>query len=80
MCITFFRIAKPEEDIEFPFVLAFNRDEITMRTSEPARFLTEEGFPNIICGIDSPTKSTWLAFNKATGDVCFLTNFRTPNN
>ncbi len=36
--------------------------------------------PNIICGIDVPTKSTWLAFNKHTGDVCFLTNFRTPDN
>lgn len=27
-----------------------------------------------------PTKSTWLAYNKHTGDVCFLTNFRTPDN
>jgi uncharacterized protein with NRDE domain len=35
---------------------------------------------NIICGIDIQTNSTWLAFNKLTSDVCFLTNFRNPAN
>lgn len=35
---------------------------------------------HIICGIDVQTNSTWLAYNKLTGDVCFLTNFRNPNN
>jgi uncharacterized protein with NRDE domain len=35
---------------------------------------------NIICGIDAPTSSTWLAYNKLNGDVCFLTNFRNPAN
>jgi len=61
MCITFFRIAP---DKEVPFVVAFNRDEVTMRESEQARFLEAEGMPNIVCGIDKPTKSTWLAYNK----------------
>ena len=81
MCITFFRIAsKEEKDCEFPFVLAFNRDEMTYRHSTEAQFLTQQGMDNIICGIDIQTNSTWLALNKLTGDVCFLTNFRNPNN
>lgn len=82
MCITFFRIglatASPGE--AFPFMLAFNRDEMTYRESQPARFLEDQSMPNIICGIDVQTNSTWLAFNKETGNLCFLTNFRTPTN
>ena len=35
---------------------------------------------NIICGVDAPTQSSWLAYNKMTGDICFLTNYRTPAN
>ena len=79
MCITFFKIGSSGRD-QFPFVLAFNRDEVTNRLSLPASFQTAQGMPNIICGIDIQTNSTWLAFNKATGDVCFLTNFRKPAN
>lgn len=41
MCITFFRIAPKEENANFPFVIAFNRDEFTYRQSEPAHFLEE---------------------------------------
>jgi uncharacterized protein with NRDE domain len=36
MCITFFRIAGKDEDVEFPFVIAFNRDEKTQRHSKEA--------------------------------------------
>ena len=36
--------------------------------------------PNVICGIDKITNSSWLAFNKATGDFACVTNFRTPAN
>ncbi|CDW75329.1 UNKNOWN [Stylonychia lemnae] len=35
---------------------------------------------NIICGIDQLTSSTWFAYNKLNGDICFLTNFRNPAN
>lgn len=41
MCITFFRIAKQNEKSIFPFVLAFNRDEMTYRQSEKAKFLND---------------------------------------
>jgi uncharacterized protein with NRDE domain len=37
-------------------------------------------FQNIICGIDVSTGTTWLAFNRLTGDIAFLTNYRTKNN
>jgi uncharacterized protein with NRDE domain len=52
MCITFFRIASEEDDSEFPFTLAFNRDEVTTRPSLKAAFLTDQGLDNIVCGID----------------------------
>ena len=57
MCITFFKIGCKEEEEEgdcsqFPFVLTFNRDEVTYRTSEKAHFLSEQTMPNIVCGID----------------------------
>ena len=74
MCITFFRLDPSSP--HFPLLLAFNRDEVTYRQSKPASFLGS----NIICGIDIQTNSTWLAFNKASGDLCFITNFRTPSN
>lgn len=35
---------------------------------------------SIICGIDKLTGTTWLAFNKLTGDLAFLTNYRTKTN
>jgi uncharacterized protein with NRDE domain len=38
MCITFFRIAPDTEDSEFPFAVAFNRDEIYTRLSKKAMF------------------------------------------
>jgi uncharacterized protein with NRDE domain len=78
MCITFFWIGNKQSP--FPFVIAFNRDEVTTRPATQARFLKEEGYQNIICGVDEVTKSTWLAFNKLTGDFACLTNFRNPTN
>lgn len=36
MCITFFRIASEEEDSEYPFLMAFNRDEVITRPAEKA--------------------------------------------
>jgi len=72
MCIAFFVIGSGS----FPFLLAFNRDEVTYRPAEPAQFVT----PDILCGVDVQTRSTWLGVNKATGAVCFLTNYRTRAN
>jgi uncharacterized protein with NRDE domain len=59
MCITFFKL---DPSAAFPFVLAFNRDEMTNRLSVPATFQTGER-SSILCGIDPSTDSTWLAFN-----------------
>ena len=39
-----------------------------------------EKYPNILCGIDVDTQTTWLAINKSTGDVAFLTNYRCIGN
>lgn len=36
--------------------------------------------PNIVCGIDKQTGTTWFAFNKKTGRFACLTNFRTLRN
>ena len=62
---------------EFPFVIAFNRDETVTRQAEPMSFQTVRGMPNIICGIDKQTGTSWFAFNKKTGDFACLTNYRT---
>jgi len=39
-----------------------------------------EDFPNILCGVDGPTGTTWLALNKRTGDIAFVTNYLTARN
>ena len=65
---------------EFPFVIAFNRDEEIEREAEQLKFQTDRGLPNIVCGIDKRTGSTWFAFNKNTGDFACLTNYRTVRN
>lgn len=76
MCITFFI----QSNEEFPFVIVFNRDELTTRLAEPLRFQGARGMPNIVCGIDVATQSTWFALNKKTGDFACLTNYRTSRN
>lgn len=37
-------------------------------------------YPNILCGLDKETGTTWLAINTQTADFAMLTNYRTPNN
>lgn len=61
-------------------MIAFNRDEVSTRETEPLQFQSARGYPNILCGIDTQTSSTWFAFNKKTGDFACLTNFRTRRN
>lgn len=80
MCITFLIQHQMKWGAEFPFVFAFNRDEDTQRVAESLRFQTDRGFPNIVCGIDVLTGTTWFAFNKRTGDFACLTNWRTRRN
>ena len=77
MCITFWI---QDNKAEFPFVIAFNRDENSLREAEPMAFQTARGLKNIVCGIDKPTNTTWFAFNTKTGDFACLTNFRTQRN
>lgn len=36
MCVTFFRIASDNENSEYPFLIAFNRDEVMTRPAEKA--------------------------------------------
>ena len=79
MCITFW-IKSSLQGSEFPFVIAFNRDEVVTREAEPLRFQTHRSMANIVCGIDVRTSSTWFAFNKRTGNFACLTNFRTVRN
>ncbi len=79
MCITFFKLESPGSTTSsFPLIIAFNRDEMTYRLSSPAAY--HDLYPNVLCGLDLQTGSTWFAVNRATGDFCFLTNFRTPAN
>lgn len=59
-------------------MIAFNRDEDLDREAEPLSF--QKDFPNIICGLDKQTGTTWLALNKISGDFAVLTNFRTIKN
>lgn len=62
MCITFFRF---DPDATFPFIIAFNRDEVNYREAVPAEWHSK--YKNIICGLDKETGTTWLALNKKTG-------------
>ena len=41
MCITFFKLPSHDKNEEFPFVIAFNRDEVTTRPSQKAAFLND---------------------------------------
>ena len=76
MCITFFAQYGAKSGRQFPFAIAFNRDEFVTRAALPLQYLTN----NILCGIDKETGTTWFAVNKATGDFACLTNFRTRRN
>jgi len=51
---------------------------MTYRHSSPAAY--HDDYPNLLCGLDLQTGSTWFAVNTLTGDFSFLTNFRTPAN
>ena len=73
MCVTFFKVATKGK---IRFVIGFNRDEDIERKAESLQFLTE----NIVCGVDKETGTSWLAFNKKTGNFAALTNFRQPPN
>ncbi len=67
-----------QSGVDFPFVIVFNRDEQIGRQALTLQVQPE--FPNIVCGIDVATKSTWFALNKRTGDFACLTNLRTQRN
>lgn len=73
MCVTFFRISTTKK---IKFVIGFNRDEDIERKAENLQYLT----PNIVCGVDVETGTSWLAFNKLTGNFAALTNYRQPPN
>ena len=72
MCICFFCISRGTHD-HFKFTLAFNREEFTQRATKPLGEFEED--KNIIGGRDLKEKGTWLAINKKTGNIAFLTNY-----
>ena len=75
MCIVFFitNPDEPEDNLKpyFPVVVAFNRDESIWRESTPL-----EHHGDLIMGTDKLTGTTWFGFNKITGNLAFLTNYR----
>ena len=79
MCLTFFKLnsgklSKIDGRKYLRFVIGFNRDEDTNREASPLDYHKE--FPNILCGLDKRTGTTWMALNKSQGDFAVLTNYR----
>lgn len=75
MCLGFFFISPPAL-LPIKFVLSFNREENIFRPTSPLSPFEED--PNILGGRDLREKGTWLALNKKTFNIAFLTNFTTP--
>ncbi len=76
MCITFFHTSSGRSLNGFRLVLAFNRDEVLNRTTDPLRWDMDG---TVLCGRDlTPGKEggTWLAVSKK-GRVGLLTNIST---
>ena len=85
MCITFFKIngTRAQNSLKsgqrnLKFMIGFNRDEDADRIATPMSFHNK--YPNIVCGVDKLTGTTWLALNKLCGDFAFLTNYRSMAN
>ncbi len=76
MCITYFQVFNNDHPLKY--FVAFNREEHIDREAVTLSFLDK--YPNIICSVDKKTGTTWLAFNKKTGDLAFLTIYRTKKN
>lgn len=73
MCLCFFLISPA--DLPIKFLLSFNREESIYRPTTPLSSFEED--PNILGGRDRREKGTWLAINKKTLNIAFLTNYRT---
>jgi uncharacterized protein with NRDE domain len=74
MCLTYFTIF-PTDDLKdkYRFILAFNRDEQTLRKTLPLGPFEED--PNIIAGRDLVSGGTWLGINVKIGVIVILTNY-----
>ena len=44
------------------FIIGFNRDEDIHREAAPLSY--HKDYPNILCGLDIRTETTWMALNK----------------
>jgi uncharacterized protein with NRDE domain len=62
-------------DIEFPLIVAANRDEYFDRPAEPARWWEEAA--NLLAGRDVQRGGTWFGVTRA-GRIAMVTNFREP--
>lgn len=60
---------------KYPLILAANRDEFYQRSTRPARFWVEEGFPDVLAGKDLSAGGTWLGVHPS-GRWAALTNYR----
>jgi len=79
--VTFFGCHLPTDTRVLPFYIVFSRDEVNTRLAQPLDFhFVDEGNEGVLCGLDSLTGTSWLAFDKQSKRVAFLTNFRSPNN
>jgi uncharacterized protein with NRDE domain len=77
MCITFFFANPAPKAGAFRLILAFNRDEVLNRTTDPLKWEAANG--NVLCGRDmTPGREggTWLGMSRS-GRVALLTNIST---
>lgn len=65
-----------QENEQFPFILAANRDEFYQRPSAQAEFWRDH--PDILGGRDLEAKGTWLGISRS-GKIAAVTNHHTPD-
>lgn len=75
MCLIFFAI---NQHPTYKLIIAANRDEFYNRPTEAAHYWSDN--PAILGGRDAAACGTWMALNKVTGKVAFITNYRDPAN
>ncbi|MEJ2131675.1 MAG: NRDE family protein [Gammaproteobacteria bacterium] len=70
MCLILLAI---DENAEFPFIVAANRDEFHARPTAPAHFWRDH--PQVLAGRDLKEGGTWMGITKG-GRFAAVTNFR----
>lgn len=73
MCLVLFGY---KISMEYPLVLAANRDEFFHRPTKPMDYW--ENQPGLLAGKDLEQGGTWFGVNKKNGRIAALTNYRDP--